>query len=399
MLFEIASSLTWLVSVAGILLFAFGLIPRPRGPKSLCPGTNRAWWRVALNVKRWFIRGACGYDLAGLGASHDGSVRCPECGCLVARRRYTRKRVPVRFWALGLLLLALGSAPIVLISVRGGSLARALPTLALAAAEAMPADRVPRALQDEMDRRIVNGLASVNARMVSEALSRQLRDDEIEGNAQRSIGRLDSLWPDSRLTLEACLHSRDQQVRAYSADVLRRRLPDAPSKQLVRVSLECLRSDSDLNWRIRIDDAGNAAEYVARHATFAQDELADALGSSDPLQRFAAAAIGARAGLVSVSDAAIAILIEHLGDNSISRDAEIAEMALYSYHEAALPALEAASMDPDSQRARKARWLVTAIKEDIEVRGTPEGMWRYPRHDDYFLRIINPLQWAGAPAP
>lgn len=195
---------------------------------------------------------------------------------------------------------------------------------------------------------------------------RDLRDDDIRGNALAALRELAGLGTLAAPHLERALASPDRQQRQLAA-LLLRQLParGTPSAALLRTSVEALRRDVCASlWSTIVHPvATSAAPWLADHAVAARPALRDGITSGDDQQRFLCAYLLAAGG--HDDDRAIVVreLVTHLEDNRIAGDAVMAAHALYRLGSAAMPHALAWRPYVDEQ----ARALLDLVADDLRA--------------------------------
>lgn len=348
-------------ALVALVLVIIGLRARKR-PRRFCAGGGRGW-RAFVSPCRWVWNPVCGYDLAGLPRGEDGRVRCPECG--VESRSLRMARRPSAFRPLGAAGIAwsVAAACMIVARDRAGSWAGAFPTVALVALERELPGRFSKAARRELQRRMdASEVLAVEARLLSEQLTAELRADERWHNGWRAARRLAELWPHSEAALERGLRSHDRQARVLAAWVLREKRP-FPTESLLRASLEDLADDRDsgLDFSIQSENASAAARYLVLHPDPARPYVEQAMRWGDWQQRLLGAAIAAQSGMRDLAGLAAPILIEHLGDNDIENDAHLAARLLLSLGEPIADVLESHRDDPDIQRRQLCRAILARL--------------------------------------
>jgi hypothetical protein len=345
-----------------VVLSAILLVLAVRGarrPRRFCAGRRRRWWSSALPW-RWFWKPVCGYDLTGLAAPERQSARCPECGERALKRvgaASAFRPVPSAATA------ALAAAACFLVArARAGTWAGAFPTVALVALERQLPGRFSKAARWELERRLgASAVSPVEARLLSVQLIAELRSDEHGHNGWRAARRLYDLWPHSAPALERALRSDDRQARILAAWTLREKQP-WPTKALLRACLEDLSDDSRcLDLSVRLENGAAAARYLARYPDEARPFVEAAMRYGDWQQRLLGAAIAAQGRMSELFGLAAPILIEHLGDNDLQNDAQLATRSLLQMGEHVEGALEECRHDTDPQRRQLSRALLNRL--------------------------------------
>ena len=242
-----------------------------------------------------------------------------------------------------------------------GSWTRLTPSVALVAIERHAPTRFARPARREVFRRLdVHELAGFEVSPVCALLIADLANDERNMNATHALERLRVLWPRSRPALEAALASRDRQTRYLAAEVLRDTLAANPPDALLHVCVENLAEERGgaLAWYLSWGKVSTAAHFLIEHIDRAEPLLDRAMRDGDPQQRLIAAAIIAECPRRGGLHLAVPILLEHLRDNDIEGDAQIAVPALLAAGERITPWLEPFRHDEDTQRRQLVRALL-----------------------------------------
>ncbi|MEM1423613.1 MAG: hypothetical protein AAGH64_06380 [Planctomycetota bacterium] len=213
------------------------------------------------------------------------------------------------------------------------------------------------------------------------ALIEDLRDDEVRLNASEALRALASTERPALDELHDALDSDDAQQRQLACHVLwnylephadghrlpknrtwRRVAQGELTDRMIEVTVEGLRDDG-----LPVNDDGRGMWYpngahglhrLARHAETARVRLEAALASDDRQQRLLAALARARGGVSGSADKVLPILLPHLRDNDIEKDAHWCAHAIFQLGEAARPALERTRRDTDDPQQKE---LVTLI--------------------------------------
>ena len=210
------------------------------------------------------------------------------------------------------------------------------------------------------------------------ALIESLRHDNIRGNAGGAHYRISRLNPPPLRELHAALDSDDWQQRQHAADLLwhfsvrgRREHEREPagelSERLLDVLVEGLARDE------RRAKNGGRAELALRNAAtgfrrlipYAHDArpiLEKGLASRDTQQRLLCALVLGYGGVGESAPKAARVLLPHLRDNRIPRDATFAVGALYGLGPAVRPSLLTALAGADEQQSK----LIRLVLLDLE---------------------------------
>jgi len=224
-------------------------------------------------------------------------------------------------------------------------------------------------------------LSSEHRHIVLTRMLTALHDDGIRGNACGALDVLRNLHAaDAQAALAELLTSPDRQARQFAAHVLRQS-SIAASPALIAVSIEALASD-EFPWSkspgyTPVRNASSSLQWLTAIVQ-ADDALIAAIPlARDLQQRFCCALILAlhrRQDLVSVI---APLLIPHLQDNHIQRDAAWAMRGLYVLGRDVEPWLERALPHADKQ----GKQLITLLLKNL----------RHPPVDDAAARRDSPV--------
>ncbi|GAB4549069.1 MAG: hypothetical protein Tsb0013_10070 [Phycisphaerales bacterium] len=230
------------------------------------------------------------------------------------------------------------------------------------------------------------------------ALIEDLRDDDVRWNADRAMDALVRMRPAPVAALEAVLDSEDWQQRQLACQVLWRLYdgryypsreagapPENPngvelSDRLLEVSVEALRDDE-----MPYGPRGNAMLHNAKwcyfrlvtHAERAKAHLRRGLSSDDPQQRLLCALALGNGGVSECVDEVLPILLPHLEDNDIEKDACWCVRAIYRMGDAALVALvRAREVATDRQQRDLLELLILNLSGPPETRRELEARRR-----------------------
>jgi hypothetical protein len=365
-------------------------------------GGGAGRWRGRLSLVT--VR-RCGYELAGLPAGADGTVRCPECGR--GQRAGAVRRTRVRWGRLAVVLAALAGCARATPWVWHGRWAPLLPTGALLAwRSGLGADQTHRAVRWELAVRYESGaMDRAQADAYVGVLIDDLRDDDISWNGTEAMEALSSLGRGVRGRLEAALDSPDWQQRQLAAAVLRRSIlpwggmegpvEDAPDR-LLAVTVEGLRDDDlprqGAGGRRRaaftnVADAREGLWFLWNFRDRLGPHLGPAIASDDPQQRLLAAGLAARARIAALLPAAVKELGSHLADNEASGDARFAVRCLADAGEGARALVAPLADDADPQRALLARYVLWHL-DGSDPRLRPGGVLAlFPAGDPLVPRV------------
>lgn len=335
-------------------------------PRRLCPGPRgRSWSR--LSPWALFRNSNCGYDLRGLAAAPDGSVTCPECGRRVrgtremarSARRWRRGRIAL---TAALVIVAASRHPL----VREGRWVRYAGTTPLVMIERVMGVHSPRGVRDEVGGRVARSMLSAEqTRLLLPRLIADLAADDHRWNADRAMRLLRDADPAAVPALEAALESADWQQRQFAAHVLRRVPGYEPSDAMLRVCAEGLRDDALLQgprtytW---VNNAQEGAVYLQRVGPRAARFVTPGLSSADVQERLLCAAVAGFAGCHDLADRAVPILLDHLRDNTMTGDAQIAAPALFRFGPDIIPWLEPFEHSEDRQQRALVRLILHHLR-------------------------------------
>jgi broad specificity phosphatase PhoE len=210
-----------------------------------------------------------------------------------------------------------------------------------------------------------------------------LRDDHRRENASRARNYLRADVPEIVPALLTALRSDDKQQRHYAAHLLIERGLE-PTADLIEVLVDDLRHDA-----LYERNAQDAVTWLDDHLDVARHRLGVALLSDDVQQRFTAAYLLARGGFHETRAAACEILIEHLGDNDMPRDAELAREALTQLSYLVLPQVLVAHRNATDRQALD---YLDRIQRDILRRAADPASSR-PEH--LGTNSYLPYRWIG----
>ncbi len=197
----------------------------------------------------------------------------------------------------------------------------------------------------------------------------QLRSDHRSHNARFWGDRLVTWGARSRPALLAALGSDDRQLRQLAASALLRIDDGDVPDEMLPVLVEGLRGDalgppggrrgwdaSSRRWH-----AGQMLAALRSAGDRAAPLLATGIDGDDPQQRVLCASLAGLGRIEELRDRAVPVLIEHLGDNALPRDAHHAREGLLGYGPVVLPALRAALGTDDDQRREHLRSLIAEL--------------------------------------
>lgn len=338
----------------------FLLVSRPR---RVCPGPGRGWaGRVLLCLAP--VRSWCGYSLVGLRPDAAGLITCPECGRHGPACGLSGPRRASRWLLLACVLGLAGWSGVHVRWIRQGGWAWSTPTWALLRLESLDSPWVPKSVAHALASRSGDMTQGQRATYAN-VLLRDLRDDGVRHNAQAGLDRLSALGPIGVDALHRALVSPDWQTRQMAASRLRQAWEEGPRDEppdprLLRVSVESLRDDGLLgghaSWTL-YTNARDAFGFLHAVGRPALPWLLWAVESDDPQQRVFAAALAAVTGDPDAAERAAPVLVAHLADNSVDRDARTACVALFGMGRRAMTHLTRAVDSADVQQRELARLL------------------------------------------
>ncbi len=212
------------------------------------------------------------------------------------------------------------------------------------------------------------------------ALVEDLRDDTIRFNAENALVILGSAGPEVIPLLERALRSNDWQQRQMAGWLLARRDDAAASQPLADVLVEALQED-ELPYGSRYDPVlgrrVSATTFVDNRElardrlrkdeklfAFAERGLAGRLAAPEPLTRAEAAWLLACHHSELARTAVVNTLLEHLCDNEVEGDAELALRGLYRLGPEALIGIENAWPGVDAQQQRLLAHLLARLEPE-----------------------------------
>ena len=208
----------------------------------------------------------------------------------------------------------------------------------------------------------------------NEELIAALKSDAVRWNAGDALRTLWFMESPPKRQLQKALYSTDYQQRQAAADVLRYRFPLETTDQLLKVSIEGLRDDRFPRNRkdhtyTYIFNASRGAVFLAKHAHAAREQLIRHLSSDDLQQRFLCAYALAMNGIQEDLGKTASVLLPHLRDNKIRKDACLASAALFRLGPGVKPQLLKALPAADTQQRALIELIILNLKEEpIELR-------------------------------
>lgn len=205
-------------------------------------------------------------------------------------------------------------------------------------------------------------------RIEIETLVRDLRDDDIAGNALNAMWQLMNIGCDARPVLERALHGDDYQAIHAAASILRRFCPDdEPSDRLLEVTLDLLSLNGYEDWDHQwLFTPGEAFEYLCEQTNAypqIRGRLIEWLDRGNDVERMQAAVLLGIRGETAYAPRLVRILAPHLADNDLKADAAAAAHALYRLGPVVRPHLEPYRASADRQQAEMADLILTGIEQ------------------------------------
>jgi hypothetical protein len=223
------------------------------------------------------------------------------------------------------------------------------------------------------------------------ALIDELRSDDVKWNASGAASRLRRLPEPPIRALRDALDSDDWQQRQYALNILWRLAEPHPllrrepvgeiTPRMLAVAVEGLaRDEHHAIGGGRADVAmRNAAEGFRRlipHARAARPYLEKGLASRDSQQRLLSAMVLGYGGVSESAPRAARVLLPHLRDNRIQRDATFAVGALYGLGPAVRPSLLTAMAGADEQQSKLIRLVLLDLETPPRTQGELEDRLR-----------------------
>ncbi len=200
-----------------------------------------------------------------------------------------------------------------------------------------------------------------------------LKSDDVDHNALHAIDKLREIGFPAVPWLENALYSEDYQTRHAAACLLCEAGHDyQPSDKLIQVVLESLEIDkcpSDLFGYFIVQPSSGCNWFIdnPEYAEKAKRQLIANLHSNDKYARFFSALILANWQETDLTSLLAPILLPHLCDNRIPRDATAAAHALYKLGDGVRPFIEPLiEGSDDEQQAELARMIVVQLDNPDE---------------------------------
>lgn len=362
-------AMAWLA--LGAVMVLGGAVRRWRargGARRYCPGPKRRWRATLIDARHWLRRTPCGYDLSHAPALTFGGVHCPECGTLHGRpqRNLLGSAGRWRLTRLGVLILLTG-VPFYRAREPLGRLAISrAPNGVLLGIEAVLGADTPRDVRTAVRRRAERSeLTAEEMNRLLPALVRDLRHDDVRGNAKLARELLDRYGVAAFPALREALRSDDHQQRHLALQALWA-MDAEPTSQTLCVTVEALRDDLWMG-RYAVDNAGSAVRYLLRNPGTSDEFLRQAMRGDDPQQRLLAAAVAGFTQRLDLSDEAVPILVSHLRENLITGDALYALVALHRFGASIRSLLETAlESEQDGQGRRSLAFVMFHLLPEEE---------------------------------
>jgi len=374
-----------LAGIALLLLLWAVLCTLDHRPRRLCPGPRSQRWRRVLPDRWLWTPCRCGYDLSGLafrapgvlpvGVEHLGELTCPECGCALSHPsqllRGIRRFRPV---PLGAMLALLAFHLYHRGPLRAWGWLEYTPTLALVETETTLHERTPEPVLNEVSTRVYTKALSASQELrLIPSLVRDLRHDDIRGNAERAMSLLRQIGFAALPALHEALRSEDYQQRQLAAHLVRELDPEPPSADLLAATFEGLRDDWNFlhespkpgrryrDW-IPIENAREGLAFLSRSAASMDDLLKAGLHSEDAQQRLMCAVLVSWKGRTRLLPIACAVLTMELDGGLHDR---IAACALERAGADAIPYLEPLQTDPNPARRDVAHQILLDLTRPL----------------------------------
>lgn len=294
-------------------------------------------------------------------------MTCPECARQIRRPREMVRSE--RRWRWGriaataaVMLFAASRTPF----IRHGRWTKFTPTTPLVVLERALGVHAPKGVRNEVSDRLTSRkLSTDDTNLLIPRLIADLAADRHLHNADRAMGLLWSMGSAPVPALEAALRSDDWQQRQLAAHVLRAMPGYDPCDDLLRVCADGLRNDALPRGGGRYSWVYNAREgsaYLVRFRDRIAPFIAPGLHSTDMQERFLCAAVAGFAGCTDLAPRAVPILLEHLKDNKIGGDAQIAAPALYHFGPGIVPLIEPYEYSADRQQRVMVRLVLYHLR-------------------------------------
>ncbi len=259
--------------------------------------------------------------------------------------------------------------------IRKGDWAWSMPTWVLLGLESLHSPWMPNNVGHALASRAA-GMTQSQQAAYARVLQHDLRDDDTRNNADRGLMLLEALGDTGVNALRRALDSDDWQARQLAAAALRAAWRNGPStclpdRRLIRVSVEALRDDVHLGanacWTLH-GNAQDSFSFLLAVGRPAIPWLLHAIESDDPQQRVLAAALAAATGDRYSRDRAAPVLVAHLANNQVDRDARTSADALLRMGGLAIPHLTKAVDSADEQQRELARLIWMNIRGEEGIR-------------------------------
>ncbi len=190
-------------------------------------------------------------------------------------------------------------------------------------------------------------------------------EEEASRERMADLGAAKSIYQTFAEKLALALQSTDHQQRQLAACLLLSCRRDGLPEEVPKVLVEALRYDGIEGWSCGVNNAATSVRFFAKHPERIDDVLpglSRALTSDDGQARFLAAFILGRASRTETAPTSCPLLIEHLEDNNVHGDEEMARHSLYRMGSAALPYIRSALSYP---RGKQATRLLREVEAEI----------------------------------
>jgi len=408
----------WFIALLALGVYFFRWQRARALPRQLCPGPRPRWFHWLL-PRHWLLRPLCGYNLSAAPVNTTGQLTCPECGRThqgTSRLRQTTRRV--RPATVCLALTALASLVTVVSLTAPTRWIELLPTEVLVQSEILLDADLPQEIKTHLWERIdARRLSPQQKTRLARACVAFIARPEFDARRSYAHVYLPHLGAAGDAALASMLQSPNWRSRGWAAAIRLHTLdPNAmPEEQLtsdlLEVAIEGLRLDRPLDlppeeFKRMVDGPTQTALFFSlfrRFPTLTAPRAALHLTSDDPQQRLLCAAICAFAGDLTTIHTAAPILIEHLADNKVEGDANLAAAALASYGPAAGPYLRAVINSADFQQAETAAALVQQLDPPEGAALAPIATVQHITKTRSLNSAVTPQYWSGPlpkfPAP
>lgn len=372
-------------------MVAAGLVSlylRPGGDAWRCPGVAQGW-RMLRPSRHWFIRGRCWHRLDGLEADRNMTVRCPECGTQVTRKRRLQDGYRFRFGSLAVVFLLLGLASGITAGVRGGAWSRSLPGLPLVMlAQADFITHRSTMRRDLATRNEAGTLSDISKSILAWRLVREFRDDDRSWNALKAQDQMNSVGKAGIEALRWEFLNGDEQSKSISMRYLRAFDRDPPRRFIEIGRREIVSGDEHSRGRFMhylgtfeqdpsqhlIDlwiqscahetytHFSGTIQYLRKHLLKTRPKMIQTMKTGTGPQKFVMAIAFAELADAEAMPLVVDILTAHLEDNDIRNDRGHAMRYLSELGPRALPLLKQSMETLDLQ----GRFSLGRIRNSIQ---------------------------------